>query len=347
MCIVTKPGRPQTNNLHEQETTEQIGTVGGRGKILLPNIVSLLKSKDAAAAAADNVDGMQIEKVGGNNNAPALVRVGETMTTMTTTTTKESNDAVGFERPKPQTALNPAVQGISQELAVISGSAATRPTENTALPAVVSMSTMTASNNSLATGSIVNVISSTVTNSGSSFSVETGSELDIIPGQQEKKKKSSGKKKKKRTMMVDHTYHEHMNDLPPGDMMKKNESKKTGTSSGVTTRSSAANRQGSRVEQRPFRVRARGGVQHPFPAKLHQVLGDMEKNGHENIMCWMPHGRSFIIKEPKEFVKEYMPTYFNQHKLASFQRQLNLYGFKRLTGQGPDHGSYYHGKPSL
>jgi HSF-type DNA-binding len=43
--------------------------------------------------------------------------------------------------------------------------------------------------------------------------------------------------------------------------------------------------------------------------------------------------------------------YFHQSKLTSFQRQLNLYNFTRLT-RGPDKGSYYHeyflrGRPSL
>jgi HSF-type DNA-binding len=48
------------------------------------------------------------------------------------------------------------------------------------------------------------------------------------------------------------------------------------------------------------------------------------------------------VHDAKEFVDDVMPKYFHQSKLTSFQRQLNLYGFQRLTRDGPDAGGYYH-----
>jgi hypothetical protein len=82
----------------------------------------------------------------------------------------------------------------------------------------------------------------------------------------------------------------------------------------------------------------RGGVTTPFPVKLHILL---EENLYGNVISWQPHGRCFILRKPKEFLAEVMPKYFKQTKLTSFQRQLNLYGFSRLTS-GPDKGGYYH-----
>jgi HSF-type DNA-binding len=88
----------------------------------------------------------------------------------------------------------------------------------------------------------------------------------------------------------------------------------------------------------------RGGVASPFPTKLHEMLDDIERDGYGHVVSWQPHGRCFIVRKPKEFVEHVMPTYFKQSKLASFQRQLNLYGFQRLTRKGPDKGAYYHEK---
>jgi hypothetical protein len=82
---------------------------------------------------------------------------------------------------------------------------------------------------------------------------------------------------------------------------------------------------------------------------LHELL--TKETGSEDVVGWLPHGRAFIVRKPKAFTSTIMGRYFNQTKLTSFQRQLNLYGFRRIT-QGPDAGAYYHelflrGRPQL
>jgi hypothetical protein len=70
------------------------------------------------------------------------------------------------------------------------------------------------------------------------------------------------------------------------------------------------------------------------------MLENAQVDGHEHIVSWQPHGRCFVVHKPKEFVA-LLPHYFKLSKIASFQRQLNLYGFTRLT-RGRDRGGYYH-----
>lgn len=70
----------------------------------------------------------------------------------------------------------------------------------------------------------------------------------------------------------------------------------------------------------------------------------------------MPHGRAFAIHHVERFCREIMPRYFKQSRLSSFQRQLNIYGFSRITTPEQDSGeppcAYYHelflkGRPAL
>jgi len=75
--------------------------------------------------------------------------------------------------------------------------------------------------------------------------------------------------------------------------------------------------------------------------KLHAILDQVEEDGLSHVISWQPHGRCFVIHKPKEFTDHVMPKYFRQTKLTSFQRQLNLYSFSRLT-IGKDNGGYYH-----
>lgn len=86
----------------------------------------------------------------------------------------------------------------------------------------------------------------------------------------------------------------------------------------------------------------RGGVAVAFPIKLHEMLDKIEKDGHADVVSWQPHGRCFLVHKPKEFAEHVMPTYFKMSKFPSFLRQLNLYGFRRLTRNGSDKGGYYH-----
>ena len=78
-----------------------------------------------------------------------------------------------------------------------------------------------------------------------------------------------------------------------------------------------------------------------FPTKLHEALDQIEADGLASVISWQPHGRAFVVHKPKEFVVLVLPKYFKQSKLTSFQRQLSLYDFKRIT-DGPDRGGYYH-----
>lgn len=112
---------------------------------------------------------------------------------------------------------------------------------------------------------------------------------------------------------VVHNYHDHAADDPDENDLQEEE-------------------QGAR------RV---GGSAASFPTKLHMMLDRVEADGLSSIVSWRPHGRCFIIHKPQEFVDFVLPRYLRQNKLTSFQRQLNLYGFARLT-RGKDSGSYYH-----
>ena len=85
----------------------------------------------------------------------------------------------------------------------------------------------------------------------------------------------------------------------------------------------------------------RGNSTVPFPVKLYQMLVWTEQQDLQSVVGWQPHGRSFLVRQKQRFVRDIMPEFFQQSKMSSFQRQLNLYGFNRLT-TGPDQGCYYH-----
>jgi hypothetical protein len=89
-----------------------------------------------------------------------------------------------------------------------------------------------------------------------------------------------------------------------------------------------------------------------FPEVLHDLLEMADRERLDDIVCWLPHRRAFRINNKDRFMKELLPAFFTgQNRWSSFLRQLNLYGFSRVT-KGTDYGAYYHelmigGRPDL
>ncbi|CAB9521838.1 shock factor protein 4 [Seminavis robusta] len=98
--------------------------------------------------------------------------------------------------------------------------------------------------------------------------------------------------------------------------------------------------------------KTRGGVTEPFPERLHRLLKEIADDGNGDVISFLPHGRAIAIHKPDRFVEDIMPQYFKMSQLSSFQRQLNLYGFKKVGSGNRDAGAYYHelflhGRPNM
>jgi hypothetical protein len=78
-----------------------------------------------------------------------------------------------------------------------------------------------------------------------------------------------------------------------------------------------------------------------FPWKLHEMLGEVQTTGFQDIISWEPDGMAFKVHDCQLFVEKVMPLYFDQSRYESFRRQLRKYGFSRLN-KDRYRGAYHH-----
>ncbi|KAH8336982.1 hypothetical protein KR059_009937 [Drosophila kikkawai] len=65
-----------------------------------------------------------------------------------------------------------------------------------------------------------------------------------------------------------------------------------------------------------------------FLAKLWRLVDDPETN---QLICWTKDGHSFVIQNQAQFARELLPLNYKHNNMASFIRQLNMYGFHKIT----------------
>eukprot|EP00984_Skeletonema_dohrnii_P032171 scaffold25734_cov120-Skeletonema_dohrnii-CCMP3373.AAC.1 len=86
-----------------------------------------------------------------------------------------------------------------------------------------------------------------------------------------------------------------------------------------------------------------------FPIKVYAML-ELADNIFEfaQAVTWLPHGRAFKIHDKVKFMNKVVPVFFNQTKIRSFNRQLYMWGFRRI-GRGDDqvwyNENFLRGKP--
>lgn len=92
------------------------------------------------------------------------------------------------------------------------------------------------------------------------------------------------------------------------------------------------------------KICTKGGVKKPFPVKLWELLDHIDNHEPEiaHIISWQSDGRSFRVHDKKLFETKVQSNYFDQSNYTSFRRQLNLWGFKRVSQRGVNCGAYFH-----
>nr|XP_060632010.1 heat shock factor protein 1 isoform X2 [Anolis sagrei ordinatus] len=77
-------------------------------------------------------------------------------------------------------------------------------------------------------------------------------------------------------------------------------------------------------------VGAAGAAGSNVPAFLTKLWTLVEDPETDTLICWSPSGNSFHVFDQGQFAKDVLPKYFKHNNMASFVRQLNMYGFRKV-----------------
>ncbi|KAJ8415758.1 hypothetical protein AAFF_G00403150 [Aldrovandia affinis] len=67
------------------------------------------------------------------------------------------------------------------------------------------------------------------------------------------------------------------------------------------------------------------------PAFLTKLWTLVEDSDTDVLICWSHSGTTFHVFDQARFSKEVLPKYFKHNNMASFVRQLNMYGFRKVV----------------
>ncbi|KAJ7789404.1 hypothetical protein B0H14DRAFT_2397539, partial [Mycena olivaceomarginata] len=92
-------------------------------------------------------------------------------------------------------------------------------------------------------------------------------------------------------------------------------------------------------------------VQQKIPAFLNKLYEMVSDPKTDKLISWSDVGDSFYIYNQEEFSRDVLPSWFKHQNIASFVRQLNMYGFHKIphlqqgvlkSQAGSEHWNFIH-----